>query len=112
MKTIWVDAQISPKIAKFITERFHIESYSLEYLQMLSFEDEHVFFKAKASDAIMLTKDSDFAELSRVHGSPPKIIWLTCGNTTNNYVKKILTENLLRMITSLEGEDNLVEISD
>jgi predicted nuclease of predicted toxin-antitoxin system len=45
-------------------------------------------------------------------GSPPQILWITCGNTSNNKLKTILTKAWSvaeRLITT--GE-RIVEISD
>jgi len=35
---------------------------------------------AKDNNFIIVTKDSDFYDLSLVQGSPPKVIWLQSGN--------------------------------
>ncbi|MEH1826540.1 MAG: DUF5615 family PIN-like protein [Nostoc sp.] len=36
-----------------------------------------------------MTKDSDFAELVDRFGTPPQVIWLTCGNTSNDRLKEM-----------------------
>ena len=40
-----------------------------------------------------------------------KIIWLTCGNTSNQRMKEVLSQHLLNALTLLQTTD-LVEISD
>ena len=37
-----------------------------------------------------MTQDADFAERSRLYGSPPKVIWLRCGNVPTSQMEKIL----------------------
>ncbi len=62
-------------------------------------------------DAIVLTKDEDFIGLLKKHKAPPKIIWLTCGNTSNKRLKEILSSKLNEALELLQAND-LVEISD
>lgn len=38
----------------------------------------------------IVTQDADFAERSRLYGSPPKVVWLRCGNATTSEVEGIL----------------------
>jgi predicted nuclease of predicted toxin-antitoxin system len=58
-----------------------------------------------------MTKDSDFVLLLDRFGAPPKIIWLTCGNTSNASLKEILTKQLSQAIEFLERGEDLVEIN-
>jgi len=46
-----------------------------------------IFNEAKKADTIVITKYIDFSILQERLGSPPKIIWLTCGNTSNKRLK-------------------------
>ena len=64
----------------------------------------------KAQGVIMMTKDSDFVDLVDRLGSPPQIIWLTCGNTSNARLREILSETLPRALELLETGEALVEI--
>ena len=59
-----------------------------------------------------MAQDSDFVDLVNRLNSPPKIIWLTCGNTSNDRLKAILQVNLLDAIAFLNTGENLVEIRD
>ena len=53
-----------------------------------------------------MTQDADFSERSRLYGSPPKIIWLRCGNLPTNQVEFILRSGI-EAIQELEGNDAL-----
>ena len=37
-----------------------------------------------------MTQDADFAEKSRLYGSPPKVVWLRCGNTPTKEVEALI----------------------
>ena len=45
--------------------------------------DKDIFAAARAAQAVILTKDRDFVDMAMILGTPPQVIWLTCGNTSN-----------------------------
>lgn len=49
---------------------------------------------AKTNEFYIVTQDADFAERSRLYGSPPKVIWLRCGNIPTKQVERILRSGL------------------
>ena len=95
MTTIWVDAHLSPAIATWIENTFKISAFALRDVGLRDAEDLDIFEAAKAQDVIFMTKDSDFVDLVDRLDAPPKIIWLTCGNTSNIRLKEILNATLL-----------------
>jgi predicted nuclease of predicted toxin-antitoxin system len=107
---VWIDAQLPPSIAAWIKENFEIEALALRDLGLRDSEDEEIFEAAKAENAVVMTKDSDFVSLLDRLGSPPKIIWLTCGNTSNSNLKHILNSALQDAISLLEKGEIIVEI--
>ncbi len=109
--TIWTDAHLSPAIAKWITENFSVQSAALRDLGLRDATDRQIFEAARLAGAVVMTKDSDFVELVRRLGSPPQIIWLTCGNTSNTYLKQLLTATLQQTLALLQAGEPLVEIS-
>ena len=109
--TIWLDAQLSPAIAAWITAQYSVPAVALRDLGLRDATDREIFFAARASDAIVMTKDSDSVRLLEVNGSPPKVIWLTCGNTSNARLKEILTDTLEKALELLESGEHLVEIN-
>jgi predicted nuclease of predicted toxin-antitoxin system len=108
--TIWIDAHLSPAIATWIKSQFGIEAVALRDLGLRDAEDLEIFETAKAQKAIVMTKDSDFVDLVERLGSPPQIIWLTCGNTSNSRLREILSETLPRVLELLAAGEALVEI--
>ncbi|MEW6130937.1 MAG: DUF5615 family PIN-like protein [Acidobacteriota bacterium] len=109
--TIWVDAQLSPAIANWLRLRFGITAYALRDLGLRDSTGRQIFLEAKNSKALIITKDSDFLRLINELGSPPKVIWLTCGNTSNARLKEILEKHLETAIELLEGGEDLIEIN-
>ena len=107
----WIDAHLSPAIATWITMTFGINAIALRDLGLRDAEDPEIFEKAKAQDVILMTKDSDFVDLVDRLGSPPQIIWLTCGNTSNAELRRILSLTLLDALAQLQAGEKLVEIT-
>jgi len=109
--TIWVDAHLSPAIAAWITSEFGITAVALRDIGLRDAEDAEIFEAARIQEVIVITKDSDFVDLVDRLGAPPKIIWLTCGNTSNARLREILTATLPRALELLQADETLVEIS-
>ncbi len=108
--TVLIDAQLSPSLALWVKDRFGIACFSVGFLGYRDASDVDIFFKARELDAIVLTKDDDFVKLLHQHGSPPRIIWLTCGNTSNARMREIL-EAYFETALEMLGTNDLVEIS-
>ena len=108
--TIWIDAQLSPSVADWITERFGIPAKAVRDLGLREAKDFSIFQAARKARAIVLTKDSDFVQLLQQHGPPPKVIWLTCGNTSNENLRSILSSTIPAALELLEGGESIVEV--
>ena len=110
---IWIDAQLSPAIAAWINRNFKdIEAESVRAVGLRDALDREIFEKAREQKVIMMSKDNDFVKLIDQFGTPPKLIWITCGNTSNAKMRDILSKTLLKAIELFEKGENIVEISD
>lgn len=108
---IWVDAQFSPAIATWITKNFEVQAVAVRELGLRDAEDRQIFLAAKQDNTVMMTKDRDFLRMLDDLGPPPKVIWVTCGNTSNARLKEILSSTMSNAIALLESGENLVEIN-
>ena len=109
--TIWIDAHLSPAISIWITAPFGISALALRDIGLRDAEDAEIFEAAKAQGIIFITKDSDFVDFVNRFGQPPQIILLTCGNTSNDRLKEILSSKLSEALALLSSGEPLVEIS-
>jgi predicted nuclease of predicted toxin-antitoxin system len=75
-------------------------------------EDADIFGEARIAEVVVLTKDGDFVDLVQRFGTPPQILWLTCGNTSNARLREILAGALPEAICLLDSGEPVVEISD
>ncbi|WP_353931864.1 DUF5615 family PIN-like protein [Okeanomitos corallinicola TIOX110] len=108
---IWIDAQLPPTLADWITNTFAIEALSLKELGLRDAKDIEIFEAAKIANVIIMTKDSDFVDLVCRLGTPPQIIWLTCGNVTNRNLRQILHFTLNDALEKLRQGEMIVEIN-
>lgn len=113
MTGIWVDAQLSPSLAAWISRSYEdLEAKSVRSLGLREAEDEEIFRAARKSGAIIMSKDRDFLNLLERYGPPPKVIWITSGNTSNKRMRQVLERTLLTAIDLLNTDEVLVEIGD
>lgn len=73
-------------------------------------DDSRIFFAAREAGVIVMTKDRDFADLVHLHQAPPQVIWLTCGNTSNVHLKRILAEAWPAAQEMLRNGEPLIEL--
>ncbi len=112
---IWLDAQMSPALTDFISRLSGVSCFAIRDLNLRDADDIQIFSKAKQHDfsVIIITKDADFVDLIIRLGSPPKIILLTCGNTSNALLREIFSYRLKDALTLLNSAENdIVEIAD
>jgi predicted nuclease of predicted toxin-antitoxin system len=105
-----VDAQLAPALATWMREALGIDAVAVRDLGLRDAEDPEIFERARTAGAVVLGKDSDFVELVMRHGPPPQIVWLTCGNTTNAYLRTLFTMTWPRVAALLAANEPLVEI--
>lgn len=108
---IWIDAQLPPALETWLTNTFLIEATALRELGLRDSRDIEIFEAARAANAIIMTKDSDFVDLVCRLGIPPQILWLTCGNVTNRYLRQLLIVTLPDAFGRLRQGEMIVEIS-
>ena len=110
--TLWIDAQLSPALASWVTQTFNIQAAAVRELGMRDATDREIFEAARKAQATVLTKDRDFVHLLDRLGPPPQVIWLTCGNTSNAHLRQLLVRVLPQALTPLKAGERLVEIGD
>jgi predicted nuclease of predicted toxin-antitoxin system len=88
----WIDAQLPPRLANWLVETFNVKAYSLRDLNLRDAEDEQIFQEARQQNVVIISKDSDFVEMVLRLGSPPQLLWVTCGNVTNRRLQSLLLQ--------------------
>ena len=91
---------------------FSVEATSLRELGLRDAQDREIFEMAKIEGTVIITKDSDFIELVTRFGTPPQILWITCGNVTNRNLKKLWITTFPQALELLQGGEKIVGISN
>ncbi|NBB86987.1 MAG: hypothetical protein GVY12_12335 [Bacteroidetes bacterium] len=113
MTEIWIDAQLSPALAAWVNRTYEeITAKAVRAVGLRDAEDDEIFQAAREAKVILMSKDSDFLNLLDRYGPPPKVIWVTCGNTSNQRMRTILKQMLQPAVGLLEGGEVVVEIGD
>ncbi len=110
--TLWLDAQLPPAIAGWITDSFGVAAVALRDLGLRDASDEEIHAAARCAAAVVVTKDADFVHLLDRLGTPPQVVWITCGNTSNARLRQLLAATLPDALRLLEKGEPLVELGD
>jgi predicted nuclease of predicted toxin-antitoxin system len=69
---IWIDAQLSPTMANWISENCGVQAMAVRELGLRDVEDRQIFGASKQAGATVMTKDRDFVLLLDELGGHPK----------------------------------------
>jgi hypothetical protein len=58
--TIWIDAQFSPRMARWIEETFEVGCRHVRDIGLREAEDPEIYRQARDAGAVVMTKDEDF----------------------------------------------------
>lgn len=108
---LWVDAQLSPLIAKWINDQYsNVSAIPLRDIGLLKASDREIFQQARISGVIIATKDRDLLSLLKEEGPPPQVIWLRVGNSNNVFLQQVLSSTLPKALELLREGEPWVEI--
>jgi predicted nuclease of predicted toxin-antitoxin system len=108
----WLDAQLPPALARYLTETFGVDAQVVRELGLRDAIDREIFEAAKRDGVAVITKDGDFVELVQRLGPPPQIVWVTCGNTSNRHLQRVFAATFADARELLAGGAAVVEIAD
>ena len=91
MKLLY-DENLSPalvaQLANIYPDSAHVHDIGLGMA-----DDSAVWKRAKDEGYCIVSKDSDYYDLSVLHGHPPKVIWLRLGNCSTDTIFDCLQSN-------------------
>ncbi|MFN5242782.1 MAG: DUF5615 family PIN-like protein [Aphanizomenon sp.] len=99
------DQNLSRKLVTQLADIFPDSSH-VQLHDLAEKTDTEIWKFAKINDFCIVTQDVDFAERSRLYGSPPKVIWLRCGNAPTQVVESLLRSGVV-VIQKLFDNPNL-----
>jgi len=109
---LWLDAHLPPSLAEWLNGNFDVEATAIRDLGLRDATDRAIHDAAREADAVVVTKDADFVQLLQRRGTPPRLIWLTCGNTSNARLRQLLSSTLPAALQMLATGESFVEIGN
>jgi len=104
------DQNLSRKLANHLADIFP-DSSEVQSHNLAEKTDTEIWEFAKANDFCIVTQDADFAERSRLYGSPPQVVWLRCGSTPTSQVEALLRAGEEAVQELLKNQDiNCLEL--
>jgi len=83
------DQNLSPRLVNRLADLYP-NSQHVSFIGLDQADDRAVWEFANQNDFTVVTRDSDFSELSLLQGFPPKVIWVRRGNCSTNQIEEIL----------------------
>lgn len=105
-----LDENLSPLLPRRLNDLYP-ESSQVELCGLLSAPDESVWNFAREHGFVIVTKDSDFSELSILRGSPPKVIWLRIGNCMTSVAEFALRRAFDKISAFEAAEESLLVLT-
>ena len=104
-----IDAQLPPGLARNLRNKGHGAEHVCELLAGDA-TDAEVLAKAHEIDAVLITKDEDFADFERRGLVKTGILWIRIGNATNTALWIKLQPLLPEIIKAFASGAALVEV--
>lgn len=83
------DENLAPSLVVALADIFP-QSAHVARIELGAVPDRDVWEYAREHQYTLVSKDSDFHELSLLYGSPPKVVWIRRGNCTTRQIEFIL----------------------
>lgn len=109
---LWLDNQLPPALAPWMRSTLSVECAAVRELNFHRASDFEIFTAARAVHAVVITKDADFVELLDQHGPPPQVVLVTCGNTSNVRLRRLVESAWPIVRSMLERGEPLIELGD
>ena len=74
--------------------------------------DAAVWAFAKTHGFVIVSKDSDFADLSILYGAPPKIVWIRRGNCSTSTIAALLRAHASMLAAMEKGAVDRLLVSE
>jgi predicted nuclease of predicted toxin-antitoxin system len=99
------DHNLSSRLVSRLADRYPNASHVV-FVGLERASDLTVWNYAQTNDYIIVTKDSDFNDVSVLRGFPPKVIWLHLGNCITDDVERVLRDSY-EMIEAFASDPTL-----
>ena len=104
-----VDAQLPPALARWLVAKGHAAEHVADRgLQAAA--DAAIWDQALREQAVIITKDEDFAQRKALAGNGPGVVWVRLPNTRRQELLTWFETALPNLVATLERGETLIEI--
>jgi predicted nuclease of predicted toxin-antitoxin system len=96
-----LDENLSRRIVPLLQTAYPGTS-QIALLKLETASDREIWEFAKSNDFVIVTRDSDFHELSTLYGAPPSVVWLKTGNQSRISVLGYLLDHAEEINSALQ----------
>lgn len=86
------DQNLSFKLCRQLADLYP-DSTQVRLVGLDKADDRALWEYARAHAFALVSLDADFAEMAALHGAPPKVVWLRCGNQPTAVIESILRDH-------------------
>jgi predicted nuclease of predicted toxin-antitoxin system len=104
-----IDAQLPPALARWLQDAGH-KAQHVQDVGLREATDVAIWTHALNTEAIIVTKDEDFAARSAREATGPVIVWLRAGNTTNVVLRGWIELRLSSVLQLVGDGHRLIEV--
>ena len=102
-RELLIDENLSARLAVRLGSIF-VGSAHVDHLDLRGQPDEAIWAYARSHGFSIVSKDADFADMSFVRGSPPKVVLLRVGNAGTQQIEALLRRSA-PMLEHFEADD-------
>ncbi|MBW4693911.1 MAG: DUF5615 family PIN-like protein [Lyngbya sp. HA4199-MV5] len=99
------DHNLSPRLVNLLADLYP-HSQHVFLVGMEQTNDQQIWDYAAKNDFTIVTRDSDYNDLSLIRGFPPKVIWVRRGNCSTQAIEQIL-RSATAIIQRLAEDDSI-----
>jgi predicted nuclease of predicted toxin-antitoxin system len=112
MARLLFDQNLSYRLSALLADLFP-ESVHAREVGLTRADDLSVWRYASAQALTIVTKDSDFNQMSFLHGPPPKVVWLRTGNCSTREILALIRRDASEIVDFADfAEEGLMIIGE
>jgi predicted nuclease of predicted toxin-antitoxin system len=104
-----LDQPLPARLVAFF-ERYGHEALHVKSVGLAQAADHDVWSFAGSSTTVIVTKDQDYNKLARGGADEPRVLWLRCGNCSNEKLEALLLDHWIRIETWLRTSQQVFQI--
>ena len=98
-----LDENLSPRLTELLSDVYPDSRHVVE-AGLGESNDAEVWAYAEAHGLAIVSRDSDFADMSALKGWPPKVIWIRLGNCRTAVIEMLLRNSVEAVRRFGDGE--------